>query len=75
MPKKMTWDDADGRASCFRSSILELIHWPCAFLDLHRLVTELPQFKDESQESNQGHWKRSRWHGTGIFSTALKPRS
>ena len=50
--------------SCSPRSILKLDPLAVRFTDLHRLVTELPDFKDDPKKSNEGKLEaiQMAWH-------------
>ena len=64
MPKPLTWSDAEdlGILLCEAHSTLDPL--TVRFTDLHRYVTELPDFKDDPAASNEGKLEaiQMAWH-------------
>jgi len=54
MPKELTWDDAEDLGILLSEKHSELDPLNVRFTDLHRYVTELPEFKDDPKKSNEG---------------------
>jgi len=50
MPKPLTWDDAEDIGIELSEKHPEIDPLTIRFTDLHRYVTELPDFKDGSSE-------------------------
>jgi len=64
MPKDLTWDDADDLGLLLSEMHPETDPLAVRFTALHRLVTELPEFKDDPQKSNEGKLEaiQMAWH-------------
>ena len=64
MPKELTWDDAEDLGILLSERHPEIDPLVVRFTDLHRLVTELPDFKDDPQKSNEGKLEaiQMAWH-------------
>jgi len=64
MPKPLTWDDAEDIGIELSEKHPELDPLTVRFTDLHRFVTELPDFKDDPQKSNEGKLEaiQMAWH-------------
>jgi FeS assembly protein IscX len=64
MPKELTWDDADDLGILLSEQHPETDPLAVRFTDLHRLVTELPDFKDDPKKSNEGKLEaiQMAWH-------------
>jgi FeS assembly protein IscX len=54
MPKPLTWDDAEDIGILLSEAHPELNPLTVRFTDLHRYVTELPDFKGDPKTSNEG---------------------
>jgi len=54
MPKALTWDDAMDIGILLSETHPELDPLAVRFTDLHRYVTQLPDFKDDPHKSNEG---------------------
>jgi FeS assembly protein IscX len=54
MPKSLTWDDAEDIGILLSEVHPELDPLAVRFTDLHRYVTELPDFHGDSKDSNEG---------------------
>jgi FeS assembly protein IscX len=54
MPKQLTWDDAEDLGILLSETHPELDPLTVRFTDLHRYVTELPDFKGDPKASNEG---------------------
>ena len=52
MPKSLTWDDAEDLGILLSEVHPELDPLTVRFTDLHRYVTELPDFKGDAKTSN-----------------------
>jgi FeS assembly protein IscX len=52
MPKQLTWDDADDLGILLSEKHPETDPLAVRFTDLQRLVTELPEFKDDPKKPN-----------------------
>ena len=64
MPKDLTWDDADDIGILLSEKHPDLDPLEVRFTDLHRYVTELPDFKDDSKKSTEGKLEsiQMAWH-------------
>ena len=64
MPKPLTWDDAEDIGIQLSEKHPEVDPLTIRFTDLHRYVTELPDFKDDPQKSNEGKLEaiQMAWH-------------
>jgi FeS assembly protein IscX len=64
MAKKLTWDDAADLGIALSESHPELDPLAVRFTDLHRYVTELPNFEGEPKASNEGKLEaiQMAWH-------------
>jgi FeS assembly protein IscX len=64
MPKELTWDDAEDLGILLSEQHPEMDPLAVRFTDLHRLVTELPGFKDDPKKSNEGKLEaiQMAWH-------------
>ena len=64
MPQKLTWDDAEDIGILLSEAHPELNPLTVRFTDLHRYVTELPDFGDEPKASNEGKLEgiQMAWH-------------
>lgn len=64
MPKELTWDDAEDIGILLLAEHPNLIPLETRFTDLHRLVTELPGFKDDPKKSNEAKLEaiQMAWH-------------
>ncbi len=54
MPKELTWDDAEDLGILLSEKHSELDPLNVRFTDLHRYVTQLPEFKDDPKKSSEG---------------------
>ena len=54
MAKKLTWDDAEDIGIELSEKHPEIDPLSVRFTDLHRYVTELPDFAGDAQASNEG---------------------
>ncbi len=72
MPKQLTWDDAANIGIELSENHPELDPLSVRFTDLHRYVTELPDFKDDPKNPTRASWKPFRWLGTTSLWTALR---
>ena len=72
MPKPLTWDDAEDIGILLSEVHPELDPLTVRFTDLHRYVTELPDFKGDPGASNEGKLEPSRWPGTRNFRIARR---
>jgi len=64
MPKDLTWDDADDIGILLSEKHPEVDPLSVRFTDLHRYVTELPEFKDDAKKSSEGKLEaiQMAWH-------------
>ena len=64
MPKKLTWDDAEDIGIELSEKHPEVDPLSVRFTDLHRYVTELPDFAGDAQASNEGKLEaiQMAWH-------------
>jgi FeS assembly protein IscX len=64
MAKQLTWDDADDLGILLSEVHPELDPLAVRFTDLHRYVTELPDFKGDPKASNEGKLEaiQMAWH-------------
>jgi FeS assembly protein IscX len=54
MPKQLTWDDAEDLGILLSQAHPEVDPLTVRFTDLHRYVLQLPDFKDDPSQSNEG---------------------
>jgi len=64
MPQELTWDNAEDLGILLSEKHPGLDPLSVRFTDLHRYVTELPEFKDDPQKSNEGKLEaiQMAWH-------------
>lgn len=64
MPRDLTWDDPDDIGILLSERYPELDPLAVRFTDLHRYVTELPEFKDDPKKSTEGKLEaiQMAWH-------------
>ncbi|HEY1658932.1 MAG TPA: Fe-S cluster assembly protein IscX [Candidatus Sulfotelmatobacter sp.] len=64
MPKLLTWDDAEDIGILLSEAHREIDPLTVRFTDLHRYVTELPEFKADPAGSNEGKLEaiQMAWH-------------
>jgi FeS assembly protein IscX len=64
MAKQLTWDDAEDLGILLSELHPELDPLAVRFTDLHRYVTELPDFKGDPKASNEGKLEaiQMAWH-------------
>ena len=64
MPKELTWEDAEDLGILLSEKHPEIDPLAVRFTDLYRLVTELPEFKDDPKKSNEGRLEaiQMAWH-------------
>ena len=64
MRKKLTWDDAEDIGIELSEKHPEIDPLSVRFTDLHRYVTELPDFAGDAQASNEGKLEaiQMAWH-------------
>lgn len=64
MPQELTWDDAEDIGILLSEKHPRVDPLSVRFTDLHRYVTELPEFKDDPKTSNEGKLEaiQMAWH-------------
>lgn len=64
MPNKLTWDNAEDLGIALSEAHPEVNPLAVRFTDLHRYVTELPDFGDDPKASNEGKLEaiQMAWH-------------
>ena len=64
MAKELTWDDAEDIGIELSEKHPEIDPLSVRFTDLHRYVTELPDFAGDAQASNEGKLEaiQMAWH-------------
>lgn len=64
MPKELTWLDAEDIGILLVEKHPEIEPLTVRFTDLRRYVTELPEFKDDPQKSNEAKLEaiQMAWH-------------
>jgi FeS assembly protein IscX len=64
MPKDLTWDDAEDIGILLSEKHPEIEPLNVRFTDLHRYVSELPEFKDDPKKSSEGKLEaiQMAWH-------------
>jgi FeS assembly protein IscX len=64
MPKPLTWDNAEDIGILLSETYPELDPLAVRFTDLHRYVTELPDFKGDPKASHEGKLEaiQMAWH-------------
>jgi FeS assembly protein IscX len=64
MPRELTWDDAEDIALELADKFPEQNPLEVRFTDLHRFVTELPNFTGDPKASNEGKLEaiQMAWH-------------
>jgi FeS assembly protein IscX len=64
MPRPLTWDDAEDIGIELSEKHPDLDPLTVRFTDLHRYITELPDFKDDPQKSTEGKLEaiQMAWH-------------
>ena len=64
MPNKLTWDNAEDLGIALSEAHPEVDPLAVRFTDLHRYVTELPDFGDDPKSSNEGKLEaiQMAWH-------------
>jgi FeS assembly protein IscX len=65
MAKQLTWDDAEDLGILLSETHPTLDPLAVRFTDLHRYVTELPDFAGDPKASNEGKLEaiQMAWHG------------
>ncbi len=54
MATQISWDDAEDIALLLADKFADIDPLTVRFTDLHRYVTELPEFADDPKKSNEG---------------------
>lgn len=64
MPKSLTWDDAEDIGILLSETHPEIDPLTVRFTDLHRYITELPNFGGDPKASNEGKLEaiQMAWH-------------
>jgi FeS assembly protein IscX len=64
MPKQLTWDDPEDIGIMLSEQHPASDRLAVRITDLHRLVTELPEFKDDPKKSTEGKLEaiQMAWH-------------
>ena len=64
MPKEITWSDAEDIGILLAEKYPDIDPLTVRFTDLHRHVTELTDFKDDPQKSNEAKLEaiQMAWH-------------
>ena len=64
MPNELTWDNADDIGIRLSETHPETDPLGVRFTELHRYVTELPEFKDDPKKSTEGKLEaiQMAWH-------------
>lgn len=64
MPQQLTWDNAEDIGILLAEKHPTLDPLSVRFTDLHRYVTELPEFKDDPKKSNEAKLEaiQMAWH-------------
>jgi FeS assembly protein IscX len=64
MPKQLSWNDAEDIGILLSETHPELDPLSVRFTDLHKYVTELPDFKDDPKLSNEAKLEaiQMAWH-------------
>jgi FeS assembly protein IscX len=64
MPQQLTWDNAEDIGILLAEKHPTLDPLSVRFTDLHRYVTELPEFKDDPMKSNEAKLEaiQMAWH-------------
>jgi len=64
MPKQLTWSDSDDIGILLSETHPGLDPLAVRFTDLHKYVTELPDFKDDPKNSNEAKLEaiQMAWH-------------
>jgi len=64
MPKQLTWDNAEDIGILLSETHPELDPLVVRFTDLHKYVTELPDFSDDPKKSNEAKLEaiQMAWH-------------
>jgi FeS assembly protein IscX len=64
MPQELTWDNAEDIGILLAQKHPTVDPLSVRFTDLHRYVTELPEFKDDPKKSNEAKLEaiQMAWH-------------
>ena len=64
IPKQLTWSDSDDIGILLSEAHPDLDPLAVRFTDLHKYVTELPDFKDDPKASNESKLEaiQMAWH-------------
>jgi FeS assembly protein IscX len=64
LPQELTWDNAEDIGILLAEKHPDVDPLTVRFTDLHRYVTELPEFKDDPKTSNEGKLEaiQMAWH-------------
>jgi FeS assembly protein IscX len=64
LPQELTWDNAEDIGILLVEKHPDVDPLTVRFTDLHRYVTELPEFKDDPKKSNEGKLEaiQMAWH-------------
>jgi FeS assembly protein IscX len=64
LPQELTWDNAEDIGILLAEKHPDVDPLTVRFTDLHRYVTELPDFKDDPKKSNEGKLEaiQMAWH-------------
>jgi FeS assembly protein IscX len=64
LPQELTWDNAEDIGILLVEKHPDVDPLTVRFIDLHRYVTELPEFKDDPKKSNEGKLEaiQMAWH-------------
>ena len=64
MPQALTWDNAEDIGILLSEKYPDIDPLTVRFTDLHRYVTELAEFKDDPQKSNESKLEaiQMAWH-------------
>jgi FeS assembly protein IscX len=64
MPKQLTWSDSEDIAILLSEAYPDVDPLAVRFTDLHKYVTELPEFKDDPKNSNESKLEaiQMAWH-------------
>jgi FeS assembly protein IscX len=64
MPKQITWADSEAIGILLSEAHPEVDPLAVRFTDLHKYVTELPEFKDDPKNSNEAKLEaiQMAWH-------------
>jgi FeS assembly protein IscX len=64
MPTQLTWENAEDIGILLSEKHPDVDPLSVRFTDLHRYVTELPEFKDDPQKSNEAKLEaiQMAWH-------------